>query len=270
MMPSTMCHSTFMNLDCEIHYWQRPGSGKNHILFFHGAGVDHNMFESQIDIFDDSYTLTLWDARGHGLSKLHGGKSFVFNDMVSDCIKLYEILGISKAILIGQSMGGNLAQEISYRHPEMVEKMVLIDCTRNTGKLTFVDKLMLKLTKPTFYCYPWNTLINQSAVACSNKEDVRQYVKDCFRKIDKATFIEIIISLTKCLHEDTEYRFKQPVLLLCGTDDKSGNIKKIVKPWADTDNSCILHMIERAGHNSNQDEPDVVNKHIIDFVYGAL
>jgi len=35
-----------------------------------------------------------------------------------------------------------------------------------------------------------------------------------------------------CLHEDASYRFRPPVMLLCGADDKLGNIGKSAAPWA--------------------------------------
>jgi len=56
------------------------------------------------------------------------------------------------------------------------------------------------------------------------------------------------------------------VLLLCGSDDKTGNIKKIAEAWAKDDSNCTFYFIHHAGHNSNQDNPDMVNKLIIDFV----
>ncbi|MEA4926997.1 MAG: alpha/beta hydrolase [Syntrophomonadaceae bacterium] len=173
---------------------------------------------------------------------------------------------LSTAVLIGQSMGGNLAQEILYRKPELVSRLVLIDCTRNTGRLTVAEKLMLKLTKPIFYCYPWKTLIRQSADACGNTESVKEYVRGCFSQMKKADFIEVILSLRACLHEDETYRFPQPVLLLCGADDRSGNIRKIAAPWAHSDPNCTLRMIENAGHNSNQDNPEAVNQAISEFL----
>jgi pimeloyl-ACP methyl ester carboxylesterase len=74
-----------------------------------------------------------------------------------------------------------------------------------------------------------------------------------------------MMSLFTCLHEDTNYKFKQPVLLLCGNDDKSGNIKKTMMNWSKEDN-CKLIMIKNAGHNSNQDNPDEVNKNILSFL----
>jgi pimeloyl-ACP methyl ester carboxylesterase len=227
------------------------------------------MFYDQIKVFDDRYHVILWDARGHGESKLYDGKPFVFVDMISDFLKLCEKYKVEKATLIGQSMGGNLAQAIAYQHPSLVEKLVLIGCTKNTGKLTLAEKITLRFTKFIFLCYPWNTLITQSSNACSNREDVRQYVRECFAKIDKRTFIDIIIAVTGCLLEDEAYRFKQPVLLLCGQDDKSGNIRKIAKHWADSDDNITLLMIEHAGHNANQDAPEVVNALISEFLCGS-
>ena len=262
-----MKHLTFQNLDCQIHYWYRRGSENKWIFFFHGAGLDHAMFEEQFELFDSAYHIIAWDARRHGLSKLGPGKKFTFNDMISDCRKLFEMYSIDRAILIGQSMGGNLAQEIAYQYPDSVDKMVLIDCAKNTDKLTFMEKIALKSAKFLFACYPWKTLIRQSAEASSNTDIVRHYISECFNKMDKGTFVEVMLNMAGiCLHEDSAYRFHQPVLLLCGVDDHLGNIKKVVEPWANEDSNCTLHMIEHANHNSNQDNPIEVNRLIANFL----
>jgi pimeloyl-ACP methyl ester carboxylesterase len=265
-MKGNMQHLVFQNLNCEIHYWYRKGSENKWVMFFHGSGVDHEMFEHQFDVFDNTYNLIVWDARGHGMSKLELGKKFQFKNMISDCKKLYEIYSIDKAILIGQSMGGNVAQHLAYYCPELVDKLVLIDCGKNTGKLTVIEKCSLKCSKFIFNCYPWKTLIRQSANACGNKDSVKKYVMDCFNKIDKGTFVEIMMELIGCMHEDAEFKFKQPVLLICGSDDKLGNIKKVAEPWARGDSNCTLYMIDNAGHNSNQDNPEMVNELIYSFL----
>jgi pimeloyl-ACP methyl ester carboxylesterase len=75
-----------------------------------------------------------------------------------------------------------------------------------------------------------------------------------------------MMSLINCLHEDENYKFKQPVLLLCGADDKSGNIKESMTLWSQSDNSCQLFIIDNARHNSNQDNPNIVNMEINKFV----
>lgn len=263
-----MEHLIFNNNNCDIHYWYRRGSGNNWVLFFHGAGVDHDMFESQFEIFDLTYNIIAWDARGQGLSKLPSGKKFLFSDMISDCKKLYELYHIDEAVLIGQSMGGNLAQEIAYYSPQLVSKLVLIDCAKNTGGLTFAEKIELKTSRFIFACYPRKALIRQSANASANSIKVKEYIYNCFEKLGKQTFVDIMMELvSSCLHEDKDYRFSIPVLLICGTDDRLGNIRKAAKPWAEEDKNISLHMISQAGHNSNQDQPETVNKMIKEFLY---
>lgn len=262
-----MEHLTFQNLGCTVHYWYRKGSENKWVFFFHGAGVDHAMFEAQYGLFDETYHILAWDARGHGLSNLEPGKRFVFTDMISDCQKLFERYSVDRATLIGQSMGGNLAQEIAYQSPQLVDRMVLIDCAKNTGTLTGSEKLALKSARFLFALYPWKTLIRQSAEACANTASVQKYIYDCFCKLDKQTFVTVILNMAgSCLHEDASYRFRQPVLLLCGADDRLGNIRKVAGPWAEEDDNCTLHIVEHASHNSNQDSPEHVNQWISEFL----
>jgi pimeloyl-ACP methyl ester carboxylesterase len=257
---------TLLNRDCTLHYWYRKGKGNEFVILFHGAGCDHEMFEAQSDIFGDEYSVIIWDARGHGASKLENGKRFSFDDMYADVLSLFQVHKIEKAIVIGQSMGGNLAQELAYRQPELIDKLILIDCTNNNQKLSSFEKLALKSSRAIFCLYPWKTLIRQSATACGKQETTQNYVKKCFEQISKEDFIDIMMSLSSCLHEDADYRFAQPVLLLCGEADMTGNIKKARRAWPENDSNCKLKIIKNASHNSNQDNPEEVNDAIVQFL----
>lgn len=259
-------HLQFSNLQCDIHYWYKKGTAQKYVIFLHGAGMNHEMFIKQLEIFDETYNLILWDARGHGLSKFGKAQKFVFQDMVADLLKLYEIYKIDNAILIGQSMGGNLAQEFAYRHSEKVAKIVLIDSTINIAKLTFSEKFLLKISRPIFKMFPWKMLVDSSANACGNDIYVKEYAAKCLNHTGKEVFIDVMMSLLLCLREDENYRFKQPVLMLCGEDDKTGNIKKAMPAWAAKDKNCKLFMINNAAHNSNQDNPQLVNEKIKLFI----
>ena len=256
---------SFLNLECEIYYWFKKGNSNNYIILLHGAGCDHFMYEKQIDIFDNIYNIIVWDARGHGLSKLSKTKKFSFKDMYEDCLVLLKIHEINKAIFIGQSMGGNLAQEVAYYNNKIVEKLIIIDSTKNTQKLNIFEKCSIKISRLIFNWYPWKLLIQQSANACGNTDYTRNYVRQCFEKMEKENFIEIMMSLFTCLNEDENIVIKQPVLLICGCHDNSGNIKTAMKIWSEKD-KCKLIMIENAGHNSNQDNPEEVNKNILLFI----
>ncbi|MDR2684152.1 MAG: alpha/beta hydrolase, partial [Prevotellaceae bacterium] len=243
---------SFNNLNCEINYWFRAGNSKKFVIFLHGAGCDHIMFEQQVDMFDSFYNLIAWDARGHGLSKLADNQKFEYADMLSDVLKIFEIHAIEKAVLIGQSMGGNVAQDVAYYYPEKVEKLVLIDCTNNTQGLSRFEKWILKHAHTIFRFYPWKMYINQGTKVCGKTEYTRNYVRTCLRCFEKQQFVEIMLAVLNALHEDKNYRFRVPVLLLCGEGDISGNIKKIVKSWAVVDKNITLKMIRNANHNANQ------------------
>jgi pimeloyl-ACP methyl ester carboxylesterase len=256
----------FFNLGCTIRYWHKKALGEKYIFFLHGGGCDHRMFEKQIDVIDSYFDVIVWDARGHGLSKLDTQQKFVFADMISDILKLFEIHNIEKAVFVGQSMGGNLAQEIAYYYPEKVSGLVLADCTKNTQKLGCFEKITLKLFPVIFYAYPWKTLVRQSADACGKNEHTKNYVAECLENIERAKVLDIMMSLFSCLREDKQFRFKQPTLLVFGEKDNGGNIKKIMKIWAKNDNMCKLHIIKNAGHCSNMDNPEKFNKVLVDFL----
>lgn len=235
------------------------------VIFLHGAGVDHRMFNEQVKIVPKEYNILMWDARSHGKS-VPNTRKFSMKQLLDDLVKIMEVEKIHQAVFIGQSMGGNLSQDITYYYPEKVLGLVLIDCTNNTAKLSQMEKIILSITKPIFKLYPWKTLVKQSADACGLRQEVKEYVAECFYKIGKENLIDILIEVTKCLHEDSAYKNKVPFLLLCGDKDLSGNIRKIAKPWSDSQPNCTLYMISNAGHNSNQDNPDKVNIHINNYL----
>lgn len=235
------------------------------VVFLHGAGVDHRMFKEQVKIVPEEYNILLWDARSHGRS-IPSTIKFSMKQLLDDLLKIMEIEQIHKAVFIGQSMGGNLAQDMAYYYPEKVHGLVLIDCTNNTAKISKMEKITLSVTKLMFELYPWKLLVRQSANACGLSQEVKEYVEECFYKVGKEALIDIVIGVTKCLHEDAAYKMKVPFLLLCGDKDTSGNIRKIAKPWADSEPTCTFYMITNAGHNSNQDNPVEVNVHINNYL----
>src|SRR5690606_33944562 len=106
--------------DCPLHYWISPDGKRPWLIFLHGAGTDHHMFEQQIKNLDKSYSILLCDARGHGLSRPMGD-DFSIHLLVDDCMAIMSRERIEKATFIGHSMGGNTAQEIAFHYPDKVE-----------------------------------------------------------------------------------------------------------------------------------------------------
>ena len=59
-----------------------------------------------------------------------------------------------------------------------------------------------------------------------------------------------------------------PALLICGEKDKAGSAKSYNKKWHQRE-GLPLKWIKNAGHNSNTDQPDEVNRMIEKFIRGV-
>lgn len=264
-MNSVLSEKTISKDGCKIHYWISNNKNDKWLIFLHGAGADHKMFNDQLPVVNKDFNVLLWDARGHGVSRPIGDK-FSIKLLVQDLIDIMNKEGIEKATFIGQSMGGNTAQEMAFYYPEKVENLVFIDCTCNTMRLSNLEKFYLNITPFLMPLFPWNYLVDISAKASSIKGDVQEYLRNTFNKVGKKDFTKIFLETAACLHYEEGYRINKNILLVYGESDNTGNIKKIAPIWASMESNCELFKINNASHCSNQDNPLEFNKVLIDFL----
>jgi pimeloyl-ACP methyl ester carboxylesterase len=97
------------------------------ILMIMGFGSSMEGWYFQIPFFSKHFRVVALDNRGVGGSDKPKGP-FTTRMMADDVIHLMDHLEIEKAHIMGASMGGMIAQEISINYPERVNKLVLA-CT---------------------------------------------------------------------------------------------------------------------------------------------
>jgi pimeloyl-ACP methyl ester carboxylesterase len=100
-------------------YFEVCGDGPA-LVFIHAGVSDHRMWDPQVDAFASHYKVIRYDLRGFGKSTMLQEK-FALRD---DLLAVLRHLGISKAALVGCSMGGATAIDFSLEHPEMVSALV--------------------------------------------------------------------------------------------------------------------------------------------------
>ena len=69
--------------------------------------------------------LVIWDHRGHGARGLRTGTTTDLNDLADDAAAIARTLGIERAVAVGYSMGGAVAQVLWRRHHDLVAGLVL-------------------------------------------------------------------------------------------------------------------------------------------------
>ncbi|MBC8345240.1 MAG: alpha/beta hydrolase [Candidatus Marinimicrobia bacterium] len=127
-------------------YYEKKGSGPNLILI-EGLGVETWLYEENIPVLSEYFTTLVYDNRGVGHSSVPEGP-YTIDMMMDDLVGLMKSLSIEKASFLGASMGGFMAMEMAIRHPEKVDKLVLLSTTAG-GKehVSMSMKTLMKLLK---------------------------------------------------------------------------------------------------------------------------
>ena len=75
---------------------------------------------------DQGFYVVRHDNRDIGLSDKFPAGGYSLRDMARDSAELLDALGLAPAHIVGQSMGGMIAQEITIHHPDVVRSLTLI------------------------------------------------------------------------------------------------------------------------------------------------
>jgi esterase len=118
-MNNTMTQQSFSQLN-----YQQLGQGK-HIVLIHGLFGSLENLNMIAKALSHHYCVTSIDVRNHGNSIHKQGMSY--KELAQDVIDLLDSLLIQSCHILGHSMGGKIAMQISLTHPNRVEKLIVAD-----------------------------------------------------------------------------------------------------------------------------------------------
>jgi len=251
-----------------IHYWVGfLDEDRVTLVFLPGLTADHRLFEKQLAYFEGRYNLFVWDAPAHAASW-----PFQFDfDLMDKARWLYEILekeDMKHVVIVGQSMGGYVGQAFAQLYPEGLKGFVSIDSAPLQRKyVTRAEIWLLKKMEPVYYYYPWKSLLKTGTNGVATSEYGRALMHEIMMTYDGDQKRYAQISghgfriLAQAMEENLPYEIKCPALLICGEKDRAGSCIRYNKAWHKNTGIPIV-WIKDAGHNSNTDKPDEVNKWI--------
>lgn len=106
------------------HYYEWPGSGPK-LVFLHPSAGYGRMWEWTVDALGDRFHVFAADQRGHGFSGRPEG-DYSAEEYADDVALFMDAVGIERAVIVGHSLGGRVAQVFAGRYPERIEGMVLV------------------------------------------------------------------------------------------------------------------------------------------------
>ncbi len=102
-------------------YYEVSGSG-DAIVLVHGGFGDRRMWDDHFLALASDHRVVRYDLRGFGRSPAPSAEY----SPVDDLRRLLDALGIDRATLVGNSMGGTLSLDFALVHPDRVDKLVLV------------------------------------------------------------------------------------------------------------------------------------------------
>ena len=247
-----------------IHYWTSDDLIKDRLtlFFLHGLTAGHDLFTKQLEHFSGRYNLLAWDAPAHGASRPY--TDFTYEKAAVAAKRILDDNGITKAVFIGQSMGGFITQSVIKRFPDAVCGFVSIDSTPFGEKYySASDRWWLRQIEWMSKLYPDGFLRRAIAKQCTSTERSRQNMMNMLAPYTKDELCHLMgIGFAGFLEDNCDIEIKCPVLLIVGQNDITGKVKRYNEKWSATIGVPVT-WIENAAHNSNDDNPEAVD-HAID------
>ena len=115
------------------------------IVFIHGVGLNHKIWEPQINVFEN--TFLAYDILGHGKTPLDK-ENLSFDDFSNQLINLIDELNIRRIHLVGFSIGSLIARNFASKYNDRLESLILL-CSifRRTEKQQQIVKDRFELAK---------------------------------------------------------------------------------------------------------------------------
>lgn len=260
-----------------IRYWvSLPfGGAAVTLVLLPGLTADHRLFEKQVEAFEGRYNLLTWDAPGHNLSW-----PFQMDIALPDKARwLYEILeaeAIARPVLVGQSMGGYVAQCFAQQYPQRIKGFVSIDSAPLQKRyVTGIERWLLKKMEPVYLYYPWKPLKKLGTEGVATTAYGRALMTEMMETYegDQKRYAALAgrgyRMLAQAMDADLPYEIPCPAALICGEKDHAGSCIRYNKAWH-KHTGLPLYWIKGAGHNSNTDAPAEVNAIIEQVAQEAL
>ena len=170
-------------------YIKAKNNSNKYLLILHGLLGCADNWLPQGQIFAEYYNVVIPDLRNHGNS-FHND-SMAYGDMAEDILQLINYLHFEQISIIGHSMGGKLAMLIALNHPDIVDKLIIIDIAPDR----YITDANYKLL---------NILASIPMNEFKSRDEIKNFIKD---KVPNFREVDLVMKNIK-LNSQRKYEWK--------------------------------------------------------------
>lgn len=262
-----------------IHYVDSGKTDNFPLLMIHGLGENLLTWQKILNrLPQENYRFLLVDLPGHGQSTAERMGKYSHRHLAQQLIEFLDTLSIKKVIIIGHSLGGNLALRMALLHPERVQALFLISPAVFSvhgvplSSLIFANPLLrtgiISIANKTLRSEIKLTKTLQDAVFDKNIIDqnlIERIVKPILRNPKSGLALYYYLRDSSRNHVFPNLNtLTLPIFIMSGREDSWVKISEIRRLNASLNNVTFLE-IYQCGHMPQEEKPDKVVKQLIKF-----
>lgn len=112
-----------------LHHLDWGNQGRHPIVLVHGSRLHAHVWNDFSRRAGGQFHVVAVDQRGHGDSGWCAERKYDLEDFYQDLRAVVLARGLTRFTLVGHSLGGRVSMLYAHRHPEDVERLVLVDIT---------------------------------------------------------------------------------------------------------------------------------------------
>jgi pimeloyl-ACP methyl ester carboxylesterase len=268
---------TMYGHDVRMAYMDVPAAAQANgrsVVLLHGMNFYGEYWSATIDVLrKEGFRVVVPDQVGFGRSS-KPIMPYTLSDMAYNTHKLLETLGITKAAIVGHSMGGMVAARFALLYPDTTERLVLYN------QIGLTDARLQRPPTPLDEVY--KGLLNQGYNAVyqgiaryfvngipkeAEKYIARQYGWTLSGNWPEAAMVRALVQ--QMVYEDPvvyDWAHIKVKALELGGDKDGANFPELAKRVADTIPGCQLVLIPNVGHVPHFESPDIFYRELLKFL----
>lgn len=270
--------SLYVEVDGVRTRYVSSGAAAETIVFIHGFSSSLYSWRACLEPLSKRYRVIALDLKGFGFSEKPESE-YTTGEYVDFVIHFMDALGLEKATLCGNSMGGGIAWRAALKYPDRVNRLILVDSggyVSSRSDLPFIMKLArLPGMEKLFSLLTTRSQIRSSLQsAYLDDEQVTERTVDAYyypMRTEGAMYAVLaMLRRSRSVTEKWQGRIAEldlPTFIIWGADDTWIPVEDAKKFHRDIAGSQLL-IVPECGHLPQEETPDEFVMAVLDFMSG--